>query len=136
MGGRDASRLSLRARLPEYVAVFGVGLAAASGVGLMVALLFGPAVASAVGYSIVLLGVALVFGGGAAGGGLASYGLGEGVMRRTYAQGSEREYQHTSVDPVERIRRSMRPRANPSAFWQVVGGVLYIVVGLVVVGLG
>ncbi len=134
------TKLPLRERLPEYVVVFAVGLATAGAIGLLIGTVSSVAVASAVGYAIVLLGVAWLWAGGAFGSGYSSLGLGEGVIRRTFAQGIGGEPGHRAdrhraagVDPVERIREGMRPDANPRAFWQVVGGVLYIGIGLAVV---
>lgn len=37
------------------------------------------------------------------------------------------------IDPHERLRRGLRPEANPRAFWQVVGGFAYIVLGILIV---
>ena len=130
--------LPLRERAPEYCAVFAVGLAAAGAVGLLIAAFTESAAATAVGYSMMLLGVLMLFAGGGAGGGYASLGLGEGALRRTFLQGTasqQRRHHDTGTDPVDRIRRGMRPQANPAAFWQVVGGALYIGVGLVLVAL-
>ena len=52
----------------------------------------------------------------------------------------EQEYQERRAgkrqDPMERLQKGLRPEANPRAFWQVVGGVLYIAVGIAIVSLG
>ncbi|MCB1247732.1 MAG: hypothetical protein KDB69_10730, partial [Acidimicrobiia bacterium] len=68
--------LPLRDRIPEYLAVFGVGFAAATLVGLLVSLIWDVKVASGVGYTIVALGVILLLAGGASGGGYTSLGIG------------------------------------------------------------
>jgi hypothetical protein len=31
---------------------------------------------------------------------------------------------------MERLRKGLRPQANPTAFWQVIGGIAYLVVGV------
>lgn len=142
MGETDANgagiELPLRERLPEYVAVFVVGIAVAGAGGLLVGALSRVAMAAAVGYSIMILGVAVLFAGGVTGGGYSGLRM-EYVARRMVLHGMGREPGRPAreypagLDPVEQIRGSMRPKANPAAFWQVIGGVLYIAVGLAVV---
>ncbi len=39
-------------------------------------------------------------------------------------------------DPMERLRKGLRPEANPRAFWQVIAGALYIAIGIGIVSLG
>jgi undecaprenyl pyrophosphate phosphatase UppP len=50
----------------------------------------------------------------------------------------ERQEQQTGkrVDPMDRLRKGLRPEANARAFWQVIGGVLYIAIGIGIVTLG
>lgn len=129
--------MPLRDRFPEYLAVFGVGLGAAVIVGLLVGISSVP-LGDAVGYSIVMLGVVFLLAGGASGGGYTNMGIGwvgsffgarlppdgdadgVGVSRSGRAK----------VDPRERLRRGLRPAANPRAFWQVIGGFGYVAVGI------
>ena len=33
-------------------------------------------------------------------------------------------------DPMARLRRGLRPQANPTAFWQVIAGFVYIGIGV------
>jgi hypothetical protein len=40
------------------------------------------------------------------------------------------------VTPQERLQKGLRPEANSRAFWQVVGGALYVGIGLVIVIVG
>ena len=37
------------------------------------------------------------------------------------------------MDARERLRRGLRPEANPGAFWQAVGGRIYVAIGLMIV---
>jgi hypothetical protein len=135
--------LPLRDRLPDYLTVFGVGLAACIGVGLVIWLISDVALASAVGYTCVLYGVVLLLAGGATGGGYTNLGIGAagalfGTRRADEAQ-DDVESTGGFRDPVsaqERLRRGLRPEANPRAFWQVIGGATYIGLGLVIVVLG
>lgn len=131
--------LPLRDRLPDYAAVFGVGLAISAAAGLVIALIWRTNVAAAVGYTIVAYGIILLLAGGATGGGYTNLGVGAvGAMfgaRRT----DDAEEDHNlkaggrpRVDPRERLRRGLRPEANPRAFWQVMAGISYIVVGVVI----
>ena len=34
------------------------------------------------------------------------------------------------MDPRERLRKGLRPKANPTAFWQVVAGFAYVGIGV------
>lgn len=36
------------------------------------------------------------------------------------------------LTPQERLEKGLRPGANPRAFWQVIGGALYIAIGLLI----
>ena len=68
--------LPLRERMPDYAAVFGVGFLGAAGVGLFISLISDAALASAIGYTVILYGVVLLLAGGATGGGYTSLGIG------------------------------------------------------------
>jgi hypothetical protein len=131
--------LPLRDRLPDYAAVFGVGLAISAAVGLVIALVWRTNVAAAVGYTIVAYGIVLLLAGGATGGGYTNLGVGAvGAMfgtRRT--DEAEDDMNLTAggrprMDPRDRLKKGLRPEANPRAFWQVMAGVTYIVVGVVI----
>ena len=140
----DASRpedpLPLVDRVPDYLATFSVGLAASTGVGLIVWLISDVSLASSVGYTIILYGIVLLLAGGASGGGYTNLGVGAvgamfGTRRTDEAQAElEESWQRSKrMDSQERLRRGLRPEANPRAFWQVIGGGLYVAVGLVIV---
>lgn len=135
--------LPLRDRLPEYGAVFGVGVAACIAVGIVIWVISDVSLASSVGYTLVLYGIVLMMAGGASGGGYTNLGMGAvgslfGTRRadetqdevRTTWSGRER------VDPRERLERGLRPEANPRAFWQVLGGIAYVALGLGIVVVG
>ncbi|MFQ5555012.1 MAG: hypothetical protein ACE5GC_06550 [Acidimicrobiia bacterium] len=129
--------LPLRERLPEYGAVFGAGLAAAIVVGALIGLSSVP-LGDAIGYTIVMLGVVMLLTGGASGGGYTNMGIGWigslfGSRVRPdddFEDADVRRGRRAVVDPRERLRKGLRPQANPRAFWQVIGGFAYIAVGI------
>lgn len=138
-----SAELSLRDRLPDYLGVFAIGLAVCAVIGLVIWLISDVALASSVGYTTILYGVVFLLAGGATGGGYTNLGIGAagalfGTRRADEAQddvettGGFRD----SVSPQERLRRGLRPEANPRAFWQVLGGAAYIGLGLIIVILG
>lgn len=136
---REAA-MPLRDRLPDYAAVFGVGLAASVAVGLVVWVVSPVSLASSIGYTVILYGVVLMLAGGATGGGYTNLGMGAvGAMfgsRRTDEphENLGRTWSGRGrIDPAERLERGLRPDANPRAFWQVIGGLAYLGIGLAVV---
>ncbi|MEN8112912.1 MAG: hypothetical protein ABFS21_00875 [Actinomycetota bacterium] len=137
----DDEVLPLRDRIPEYIVVFAIGLGGAAALGLVLGLLLGSGLWTAVGYTIAMLGVVLLLAGGASGGGYTSLGIGAvGGMfggRRVDEEVDEHERRRSGAfhDPMERLRKGLRPEANPRAFWQVIAGILYIIVGIWVVSL-
>lgn len=133
-------RLPLRERMPDYLVVFGVGLAACIVVGLVVFAVSDVSLASSIGYTTVLYGVVLLLAGGATGGGYTNLGVGAvgalfGTRRADEAQDELGESWGSELrdTPQDRLRKGLRPEANPRAFWQVIGGVVYIAVGLALV---
>lgn len=133
--------LPLRDRMPEYLAVFGVGFVAAALVGLLVGLVSSTGVPSGIGYTLIMLGVVFLLAGGASGGGYTNMSMGAigqlfGGRRPDDDVDDERARGGTArIDPTERLRRGLRPEANPRAFWQVIGGFGYIALGVAVVEL-
>lgn len=126
--------------MPDYLATFSVGLAVAVLIGLVIWAISDVSLASSVGYTIILYGVVLLLAGGATGGGYTNLGLGAmgalfGTRRSDEVQDevdvSSSGSRHT--ESQNRLRRGLRPEANPRAFWQVIGGGLYVAVGLVIV---
>jgi hypothetical protein len=136
----EESPLPLRDRMPEYLAVFGIGLGASALIGLVIGLISSAAVISAVGYAIILYGIVFLLAGGASGGGYTNIGIGAVTSmfqgRRTDEEDidmGEAMGRTRRMSPEERLRRGLRPEANPRAFWQVVGGIAYVAVGLLIV---
>ncbi|MGI9642252.1 MAG: hypothetical protein ACR2N9_05670 [Acidimicrobiia bacterium] len=134
------SGLSLRDRLPDYAAVFAVGLAACIGVGLVIYLISDVSLASSIGYTIILYGVVFLLAGGASGGGYTNLGIGAagalfGTRRADETQDEVEALQSskTRLTSQERLQKGLRPESNPRAFWQVMGGAAYIVLGLIIV---
>jgi hypothetical protein len=138
----DHGALSFRDRLPDYLAVFGLGFAGSVVVGFIISLIWIVSVAEAVGYTMVFYGVLLLMAGGATGGGYTSLGVGAaGALfggRRT--DEATEEIGATWSDkakktPQDRLREGLRPEANPRAFWQVFAGFLYIGLGVAIAAL-
>jgi hypothetical protein len=129
----------LRERIPIYLVVFGVGLAAGGIVGLIVWAAADMRLGSAMGYTFIGLGTLFLLVGGARGGGYSNLGIGAiealvgGRNRSTddYTDdvGLRRGEVMKRRDPMDRLRRGLRPQANPAAFWQSIGGFLYLGLG-------
>jgi hypothetical protein len=129
--------LSLRDRMLEYLTTFSTGLAASTGVGLLIFFIWNPAIGNAIGYTIVMYGVVLLAAGGATGGGYSNIGIGAmgALFGRHRADdpddGSIDNWdEKPKIDPRERLRMGLRPEANPRAFWQVIAGFTYIAIGV------
>jgi len=138
--GVEESSLTVRERLPDYLATFGVGLSVAVLIGLVIWGISDVALASSVGYTVILYGVVLLLAGGATGGGYTNLGLGAmgalfGTRRSDEAQDEVdlSSSGHRRADSQDRLRQGLRPEANSRAFWQVVGGGLYLAIGLFIV---
>jgi hypothetical protein len=135
--------LPLRERIPEYLAVFGVGLGVAALIGALIGALSAASMVDAVGYTIVMLGVVFLLAGGAGGGGYTNMSMGaigslfggRGRIDENVDDAEARRGGRPNMDPRERLRRGLRPEANPRAFWQVIGGFAYIAIGVAVVEL-
>ncbi len=117
--------LPLLQRLPDYAAILGVGLAGACGLGVVVGVLSSASVATAVGYTLFIVGAVWLLSGGLVGGGYSVFGIGQGIGRRTYVQGDGNE----SV--MEEMRQGYRPEANRGALWRVVGGAIHVALGVI-----
>ncbi len=143
IAGADDVRIPLRERMPEYLAVFGVGFAAAVVIGIVFGLVSAAGVGTAVGYTIILLGVVFLLAGGASGGGYTNMSMGavgslfggRGRIDEDVSDPEARRGALPRMDPQERLRRGLRPEANPRAFWQVIGGFAYLAAGLFVLEL-
>jgi hypothetical protein len=131
--------LSLRDRLPDYLVTFGIGLVASSGIGIIVWLISDIPLSSTVGYTVILYGVVLLLAGGSSGGGYTNLGMGAmGALFGTRRVDEPQPEANSSfkMTPHERLQKGLHPEANPRAFWQVLGGVLYVAIGLMIVILG
>ena len=97
------------------------------------------ALGSAVGYSFIAGGTLLLFVGGARGGGYTNIGVGavealvSGRNRQDDDYVDDKELRRGKVnkrrDPMERLRRGLRPPANPNAFWQAIAGLAFLLIG-------
>lgn len=120
--------LPLRVRMPEYVALFGVGFIAVAMVGALIGLIFDVSTGTAVGYTLFAFGLFCLLGGGAGGGEYKALGLGQGAGRVKHI---------IDEDPnvLEDLRSARRPGRNPAAFWMVIAGFLYGAIGLLIAAL-
>lgn len=138
----EFAKLSLRERLPDYLALFATGIGVAAGVGLLVLWLSDTSFLTGFGYALIGIAVLMLLAGGVSGGGYANLGVGAlgtmfGTQLRTPEGDSEdddaeelrKQVFGKSGDPRERLRKGLRPEANPRAFWQVIGGFAYFVLG-------
>jgi hypothetical protein len=136
--GIDAE-LPLSERLPDYLVTFGIGLLASAGIGIVVWLISDIELASTVGYTMILYGVVLLLAGGSTGGGYTNLGMGAmGALFGTRRVDEPQPEADSSfkITPQERLQKGLRPEANPRAFWQVVGGAVYVGIGLIIVIVG
>lgn len=135
----DDEILPLRDRIPEYLTVFAIGFATSFGVGVVLGLLTGGGAWTGAGYTMMVLGVVLLLAGGATGGGYTHLGAGAlGAMfgaRRVDEEEQEHQDRRSGKvqDPMDRLRKGLRPEKNPRAFWQVVAGAAYIAAGIGIV---
>ena len=131
--------LPLTDRMPDYLVTFGIGLLASAGIGIVIWLISDIDLASTVGYTMILYGVVLLLAGGSAGGGYTDLGMGAmGALFGTRRVDEPQEEANSSfkVTPHERLQKGLRPEANSRAFWQVVGGAIYVGIGLAIVIVG
>ena len=94
----------------------------------------------AIGYAAIGLGTVLLLIGGARGGGYTNLGLGAleavagGRNRTDDDYEGDAELRRGAImkrrDPMERLRKGLRPAANPSAFWTSIAGVCYVLLGV------
>ncbi|MEN8041248.1 MAG: hypothetical protein ABFR95_07055 [Actinomycetota bacterium] len=131
--------IPLSERMPDYLVTFGIGFLASAAVGIVIWLISDIPLASTVGYTTILYGVVFLLAGGSTGGGYTNLGMGAmgslfGTRRADEVQPEvDSAYKPT---PHERLQKGLRPEANPRAFWQVIGGVLYVALGLFIVIVG
>jgi hypothetical protein len=133
-GSEEAYPLS--ERIPDYLVTFAIGFVGAAVVGLVVWLISDIPLASTVGYTVILYGVVLLLAGGSTGGGYTNLGMGAmGSLFGTRRADEVQPEVSSAYKPTaeERLQKGLRPEANPRAFWQVVGGTLYVALGLFIV---
>lgn len=131
--------LPLSDRMPDYLITFGIGLLVSAGIGIVIWLISDIDLASTIGYTMILYGVVLLLAGGSAGGGYTDLGMGAmGALFGTRRADEPQAEANSSfkVTPHERLQKGLRPEANSRAFWQVVGGALYVGIGLAIVIVG
>lgn len=134
----DEHQLSLRDRMPDYFATFGIGLAATFAIGFGIWLISDIGLSSTIGYTTILYGVVFLLAGGATGGGYVNLGVGAvgsmfGGRRLDDSEPGLDSQNRKRTNSSERLEKGLRPEANPRAFWQVMGGVAYIAIGLAIV---
>jgi len=140
------TQLSLRDRMPDYLALFGSGIAACAAMGLVVVAASDNSFAAGFGYAMIGLGVLMLLAGGVAGGGYANLGVGalgtmfgaglrqhEGSADEDDPEELRKQVFGRGGDPRERLRKGLRPEANPRAFWQVIAGSVYFAMGTAIV---
>lgn len=131
--------LPLRERLPDYLAVFGIGWAAMAVAGGAIALLTSASMVEGLAYVAMAGGVLLLLGGGANGGGYTNLGLGAAGAVLGSGQRHDEDYEDAEVrrgrikrvNPRDRLSKGLRPEKNPRAFWQVMAGFAYLAAALV-----
>jgi hypothetical protein len=115
--------LPLSERMPEYLALFGAGLALAL-VLSVIATAMGPTFRGALTNILIVYTVILFLAGGTTGGGYVN--LGVGGLAAVSRRGKSAE----TLD--DRLRRGLRPERNPRAFWQVIGGLGYLAIAVLI----
>ena len=131
---------SLRERMPNYSKAFLAGLAVALLLGAVIFGLSSMPFDSSLGYALITMGTLLLLLGGARGGGYSNLSIGalealaggRNRMDDDYEEddGLRRGKVMSRRDPMGRLRKGLRPPPNPVAFWQTIGGLLYLLAGL------
>ncbi len=112
-------------------------MAAAGVISLVVWWLADPTLLEAFGGSLIGIGALSLLAGGLAGGGYVTagdYGILYG-RRHRHGWDSVQAEIGRAQDLRARLQRRLRPAANPSAFWQVIAGLLLVGMGATVLGL-
>lgn len=130
----------LRERFPIYLRIFSLLVGGLVVLGLGIAALGGGSARAAIGYTFIFGGTLLMLVGGARGGGYTNLGVGavealvSGRNRADDDYVEDEDLRRGKVlkrrDPMDRLRRGLRPPANPTAFWQTVAGLVLVVVGV------
>jgi hypothetical protein len=138
--GELVEGLSLRERFPDYLRAFALGVAVTAGIGLVLWQITSFTLEHAIGYTWLFTGVLLWLVGGARGGGYTNLSLGAaealvgGRNRMDDDYEDDDDLRHGKAmkrrDPMDRLRRGLRPPPNPTAFWQIIAGAAFIGLGL------
>lgn len=133
----------LSERLPIYAKAWGLGALACVVVGVIYWTLSSSNLWDSVGYTFIFVGTFSLLIGGARGGGYTNLGIGAveaftgGRNRIGDDFEEDADLRHGEVlkrrDPMERLRKGLRPPANPEAFWTVLAGIAYLAIGVVIV---
>ena len=127
----------LRDRLPTYLSWFVVEVGLGFLLSIVVRWLTDATWTEALAYSLLGIGAVSLLMGGMSGGGFVTagnYGINYG-RRHNQGWNSTRGEIARAQDLRDRMRRRLRPEANPTAFWQVVGGIALIGLGAAVLSL-
>ena len=136
--------MPLRERFPDYLTIFAIGLGIGTGTGIVISLVSGGGMGTSIGYTMFLIGAGFMLAGGVSGSGLHAGGFGSVFMPierrratgRAHSGGNGQQHpepaEGTAPDKVRSImEKRLRKAPNPRAFWATVGGVGYLVIGLV-----
>ena len=124
----------LSERLPTYLSWFVVEVGLAFVLSILVRWLTDVTWLEALAFSLFGLGVLSSFVGGLSGGGFVTagnYGINYG-RRHDQGWNSTQGEIGRAQDLRDRLRSRLRPKPNPTAFWQVIGGLALIGLGIAV----
>ena len=124
--------------MSRVLTVFGIGWAVVVIAGVGIGILTSASLIEGVAYVSMGYGVVLLLAGGATGGGYTSLGMGAAGAMFGGAHRHDEDFDDAEVrrgrvkrvNPRERLRHGLRPEKNPRAFWQVIAGFVYLVVGI------
>lgn len=125
--------------MPDYLAVFGLGLVASVVIGIISAVVWDVKTTTAIGNVMLLYGGVLLLVGGATGGGYASVVAGAARALVTTRPPDEPKDikpvpgEPARLSPREQMRSGFRPEASPTSFWQVIGGFAYLGIAILII---
>jgi hypothetical protein len=123
----------LRQRLSRYSLWLGIEVGAAAGIAVVVWLMADVSWPTAFGGTLVAMGTLSLLAGGATGGGFVTAGDYGTLYGRRHDSGwkSTAGEIGRAQDLRDRLAIRLRPRRNPTAWWQVIGGLVLIGLGIV-----
>lgn len=154
--------LALSERFREYLVVFAIGLGIAVVVGTIIGILASPSIPASIAYMIMMVGVFFLLAGGLSGSGFNAGGFGglftatadedermrdrerdsaEAASQRAAGRGydpgsgDESRRGRRRRDPSAAVQRRLNAGPNPRAFWGVVAGFVYVLLGVALVSL-